>query len=554
MNRFHITLYTICLFVVSQFTFAQEQTLIRTDRDIYIAGEPLWFTVNCLQSKTNITSGLSKVIYVEILNEAAVPVTQIKCRADKGRMQSLIYLPDTISSGNYTLRANTKWMDNFSELNFAKKSITIINPFAKNAYLLFKSKSTYPRQLIANSNIKLNKLNYSAREKVSVTIPNKDVSELSELSISVVNSNLIDSGLPIPKNFKPNPEKERGLIALPELEGEIVSGTVANSETGELLVNETMILSFVTKKPVLKFSTTDSLGRFYFCTNHYGEGEMVIQPFPLDSTKLNYKIVLDESFSNQKADLIENAEPYSVEEVNRLNAAFVNMQVQALYEQYSDNMAIKDSIVQKESFYGKPEFRSAIDKYIALATTEEVIKEIVPFVNVRRRDAKPYFKINESPSLYPNEGDAMAFVDGVPINNTESILEINPSDIEYIDLVNLNYYMKNYSLGRLLCIYTRKGNMAGMDFDHRIFRQVHEGYINARLYKPVDYSGTKEINSSVADFRNTLFFSQINETVQGDDIKVSFYTSDAKGEYTVILSGIDAIGKLIEYKTTFTVE
>ena len=107
----------------------KEELYIQTDRDLYIVGEQLWLKIYKLNALSKKPDNVSKVVYIELLNSAGYPVKQIKLSVDKESESTGFNLPDTLSSGNYLLRAYTNWMKNYSEKDFSFKNISIINPF-----------------------------------------------------------------------------------------------------------------------------------------------------------------------------------------------------------------------------------------------------------------------------------------------------------------------------------------------------------------------------------------------------------------------------------------
>lgn len=107
----------------------REELFIQTDRDWYIVGEQVWFKVYKLNAYSKKPDNVSKAVYIELLNSTGYPVIQIKLNVDRDSESSSFILSDTLSSGNYLLRAYTNWMKNYSEKDFSFKPISIINPF-----------------------------------------------------------------------------------------------------------------------------------------------------------------------------------------------------------------------------------------------------------------------------------------------------------------------------------------------------------------------------------------------------------------------------------------
>jgi hypothetical protein len=69
----------------------------------------------------------SRIVYFELLNNDNRPVVQKRFLTEKGIGPGEIHLPDTLSTGRYTIRAYTSWMKNFLPSNCFMKVITVYN-------------------------------------------------------------------------------------------------------------------------------------------------------------------------------------------------------------------------------------------------------------------------------------------------------------------------------------------------------------------------------------------------------------------------------------------
>ncbi|MDP2414485.1 hypothetical protein [Daejeonella sp.] len=109
----------------------QEKIYVHTDRELYLAGEILWFKLYNVNTVSNKSLDFSKVAYVEIMDKNLKPVLQAKISIDKGSGSGSLYLPVSLSSGNYQFRAYTSWMKNFSPDFYFEKNITLVNALTK---------------------------------------------------------------------------------------------------------------------------------------------------------------------------------------------------------------------------------------------------------------------------------------------------------------------------------------------------------------------------------------------------------------------------------------
>jgi len=108
----------------------REEIYIHSDRNDYISGENMWFNLYLIDRKSFKPSSDSKIAYFELLNQENQPVIQKKLLLEGGFGPGQIALPDTLSTGTYTIRAYTSWMKNFLPDNCFIKEIHIYNAFS----------------------------------------------------------------------------------------------------------------------------------------------------------------------------------------------------------------------------------------------------------------------------------------------------------------------------------------------------------------------------------------------------------------------------------------
>jgi hypothetical protein len=109
----------------------QEKIFVHTDREMYLAGEIIWFKLYYTSGAANELLDLSKIAYVEVIDKNQKSVLQAKISIEKGTGNGSLYLPVSLTSGNYQFRAYTNWMKNFSPDYFFHKNISIINSLLK---------------------------------------------------------------------------------------------------------------------------------------------------------------------------------------------------------------------------------------------------------------------------------------------------------------------------------------------------------------------------------------------------------------------------------------
>jgi len=107
----------------------EEKLFVHTDKSFYITGERLFFKVYNVEADKFVPVNLSKVAYIELLDENNTIVLNTKVKLTEAGGDGMIFLPASLNSGNFILRAYSRWMRNFSPSYYFHKSISIFNPF-----------------------------------------------------------------------------------------------------------------------------------------------------------------------------------------------------------------------------------------------------------------------------------------------------------------------------------------------------------------------------------------------------------------------------------------
>lgn len=120
-------------------TYAQEKVHLHLDKPYYAIGDDIWFKAYVINTKTNELTDKSKALYVELINEKDSLKKQIKLPLFSGLAWGDFKLNDSLSEGNYRIRAYTQFMRNQGPEFFFDKTIKIANGWANKVF----TKTTY---------------------------------------------------------------------------------------------------------------------------------------------------------------------------------------------------------------------------------------------------------------------------------------------------------------------------------------------------------------------------------------------------------------------------
>jgi len=105
--------------------YPQEKLYLHTDKNHYIQGEKIWFRAYLVDAATHKPESYSRYVYVELIGKTDTAVSRVMISPDKEFFHGYLPIPDALSSGEYMLRAYTRYMENEDEDYFFKKNIQV---------------------------------------------------------------------------------------------------------------------------------------------------------------------------------------------------------------------------------------------------------------------------------------------------------------------------------------------------------------------------------------------------------------------------------------------
>ena len=92
----------------------QEKVYLHFDNNCYFLGDTIWYKAYVVLADDNSPEPLSRILYVELLNEQGYPMERQQLVINQqGQADGCFAICDTLFAGFYEIRAYTKWMLNF---------------------------------------------------------------------------------------------------------------------------------------------------------------------------------------------------------------------------------------------------------------------------------------------------------------------------------------------------------------------------------------------------------------------------------------------------------
>ena len=108
-----------------------EKIHVTTDRASYMPGDRVWLRAH-LADADNRPSRISRYVYVELVSPGGELMRRIMLRPDSlGVFAGHIDLQEVLPEGDYTLRSYTRYMQNSGEDCFFRKTLQVLDPYAR---------------------------------------------------------------------------------------------------------------------------------------------------------------------------------------------------------------------------------------------------------------------------------------------------------------------------------------------------------------------------------------------------------------------------------------
>lgn len=539
----------------------KEKITLFTDRTLYISGEDIPFVAYILleDSIPNNTDDselilnhpqktYSNVVYIELITPEGQSIVAGKFLCENSCGKGVISIPKDVLTGYYYIKAYTKFMRNSGPSVYSYTSLKIVNPLNPDilSYSPTSGINKDSTSLTKNDNsllILTDKSEYLTREAVNVQIKGTSAAKhlIKGMSISVIPENSFDDQPVTPLIFKDSLINQ---YYYPETNGISLTGILKDSKLDEPIANTAVNLSVLGDIKDFMAVKTNTKGQFFFKMPDFtGTRNIFICTEMIDDSKS--LILVDNDFCKTKVKLNTPAFQLTEEEKKTALQLAQNYQITSIFYKKQKTDSTKYA---NKAFYGEPQERLILDKYIQLPTLEDYINEIIPTLKIRKQKGKKYFRIYRSQAeleIYK----PLVLLDLVAIENPDKVLALSPQNIEYIEVVNSPYIKGDIIYGGIISFFSKKGDFAGIDLPSSglflDFNFLGNGY---------DSPKRNVLKENQPDSRNTIVWNTGVALDKSNSYEQTFLTPDSPGRYTLLLRGITKYGKTFSCKKSILVK
>lgn len=338
---------------------------------------------------------------------------------------------------------------------------------------------------------------------------------------------------------------------IPELRGELFSGTVVNQNDGRPAEGIRVVLSLPGDPFIVEIAQSNAKGRFYFNLDTPVSGTQAIFQL-LSKDRGQYDLNLDPSpVPDYQAD-----EFIDFKLTDELEAAILERSIHNQIENAYATAKSDTIIYPNESipFYRKYQQQFFLDDFTRFNTLRETMVEIVDNAWIDENGendptfgVRPFDGYLDAGGLLP-----MVFVDGLFIQDHNNLVNYNSKEIRSISISRDRYLVGSQIFQGLLSFKTKSGEFYNTLFREHLLRKEVDRPEPMRSYYFVDY-GKGSDTSRIPDFRYQLYWSP-RIVLTEDPSNLQFSTSDVKGTFEVVLKGFSSEGEPVSLRKQFTVD
>ena len=188
--------------------------------------------------------------------------------------------------------------------------------------------------------------------------------------------------------------------------------------------------------------------------------------------------------------------------------------------------------------------RYRLDDYTRFPVMEDVVREYVAYLRVRSVDGKRVLKVvnqDGTDFAWSIKGEALALLDGVPVRDHNRIINMDPLLIKEIQVYPRQIVLNYFVFDGVVKFNTYKGDMGGLQMGGKFSVIPHRGVQYPLAFLGDGISG----NSRYPNYNSTLYWNPIVEIGAGEAFEFSCPLPKYKGEFLVVVEGVDSDGKSI---------
>ncbi|MBR7156992.1 MAG: hypothetical protein IKD16_01190 [Bacteroidales bacterium] len=571
MKNFRYIIIVLILFVVQPLS-ARERVYVSTDKECYLAGESVWYSLYCMDENMQ-PSALSSVAYIDLCNNEGVAAT-LKFPLVDGRGCGRFVIPFSFATGNYSIVAYTRAYGGNSITPFNGKIITIFNTLTSERVkdgveVVPKGESVesgIERKGVGTTgavSVEVPRSGAKRGERLPVRINNGGGKPLS-LSVSVYNLSGLERmigrwGYDGTTLLERKGDFERSADV--DYAGEMIKVQIKPKQGAEDVdvKGKNVYMSAVNGDKDVFVATSDSLGVVrYFTNNIYGKRDLVFDV----ASNVNIAKSVNDGEESEALDIVLLNEKYdhkhtdipvlkiSEDMMAPLSGRGVDMQISRRFD--------RDTLYELMPMRGAPltgEITPVVyrlDEYTRFPVMEDVIREYVKRLRIRKFEKSVDLQVSCETSVDNynfSGGNALALLDGVPVRDHKLLVDFDPLLVKEIVIYPRQVALNNFLYGGIVEFRTYNGDMGGLQLGNNIKIIPYDGV----AFPLAMLGGKLSQEENYPNYNRTIYWNPVVGLGAGSSFGFDLLLPAYGGEFRIVVEGVDGEGKEIYHSETFDI-
>ena len=560
------------LLLQTQVLRAQERVYVSTDKELYLAGESIWCSVFCIDESTGKYSQFSSVAYLEFHSKRGIEAL-IKVAMVDGRGCGRLQVPFSFATGNCTIVAYTSKDGGDSKGEFNGKTVTVFNTLSSDKVkdgveVVEKGEPVMApeHKPVEDSGAISIEVGEQGNGAVPVKIRNAG-GDGASFSVSVYHIDGIEDIIGKRGYDNTSLLERKGdfeVTGIEEYAGEMIRTRVFRDGKplrGNDAKGVYMYMSAMGNTDDTYIANVDSLGyATYYTNNISGKRDLLFDV--VTNVRQTAKIGSGAGSGNDlRVEKVEGEFKHIPAEIpvlkisgeleEPLKKRSMRMQVGRRFEQ---DTLFNLMPMRSNDFFGAVEpIVYNLDDYTRFPLMKEVISEYVSNLRVRMVEGEERLLVlwQETEGVYTvSRQYALALLDGVPVRDHSKIINMDPLLVKQIIIYPRRYLLNYFMFDGIVKFNTYKGDMGGMKLGEDVNILSHDG-----PQYPLAFMGDRiPKNGRYPNYNSTIYWNPVVDMDKDGVYKFNCPLPDYKGNFRIVVEGIDGAGNCIYKEAVVSIE
>ncbi len=324
---------------------------------------------------------------------------------------------------------------------------------------------------------------------------------------------------------------------LPELRGQTISGRINGSDKSSP-IGSPLFLAHLGRNTDIRQITVLKNGEFYVAPGRVDDTRQLIFISEYDN---EFHIKLKPSFSEMFAD-------YAPARYHPVKGWMPVIKREMIYKQLREIYTPKPAEPENQTkkFYGKPDEVIQFSEYIKLPVMEEFFRELSRFTIFTKKNNHLKLNVLGKETNRIIGPDPVYLVDGIPVFSTQTILDIDPEQVQAIKVVAGKYVYGNMIMDGIIDIETKSGDASVLELSENVATYRYNP-VTAVPVHITEQQNRAPQNYHLPDPRSVICWQPHLQADANGNLNIRFQASDHTGEFMVKLTVITQKGSVKTY-------